>query len=332
MITIRAFDFPISHAIAHAQGRAQSDDMPCVLAMIGGIAGPSFRPIGASMFVMQDGTCFGGLSSGCIDGDVVRHAAHVLKDSIPRKLRYGQGSPFMDIQLPCGGSLDIFLVPIADIGQLQPVSDTITEQRAVTLTVDMDQGGVSVTPHSLDGQSVDGQSARDQNTQEQTTQLHIIPDVRFVVLGAGAEASAFAAMAVSAGYDTVLLSPDTGTLAAARRAIPNLSTLHITQAAIPDEIAIDAHTAVTLFFHSHDWEADILLSVLNSQAFYIGAQGSFRTATARIEALRAKGVDEADLARLKGPIGLIRSTRDPRTLAVSVLAEVLSFENSQRQL
>jgi xanthine dehydrogenase accessory factor len=279
------------------------------------------------MFVMQDGTCFGGLSSGCIDGDVAQHAAHVLEDKTPRKLRYGQGSPFMDIQLPCGGSLDILLVPIVDIGQLRAVSQSIAERQFVTLSIDMELGGILYVPHSADDQS-----AHTQNTQNQCIKLHILPDVRFVVLGAGAEACAFAAMAASAGYDAVLLSPDTDTLAAGARAIPDLRTRHITQAAIPSDIAIDAHTAVTLFFHSHDWEAGILLDVLKSQAFYIGAQGSLRTATARIETLRTAGVGDADLARLKGPIGLIRSTRDPRTLAVSVLAEVLSFDASQGQI
>lgn len=316
MITIRAFDFPLSQAIVYAQGCAESGEVPCVLAMIGDVSGPSFRPLGASMFVMQDGTCFGGLSSGCIDGDLAQQAAHVLKDNIPRKLRYGQGSPFMDIQLPCGGSLDIFLVPIRDILQLQTVSDTITQRCAVSLSIDIEQGGVSAASCEADSQSI---------------LLHVLPDVRFVVFGAGAEAIAFATMAEVAGYDTVLLSPDINTLAQALCVMPNLYTQHITQATIPDEIAIDAQTAVTFFFHSHDWEADILLSVLELQAFYIGAQGSLRTATARLETLRAKGVDAADLARLKGPIGLIRSTRDPRTLAVSVLAEVLSFENTQGQ-
>ncbi|SEK40051.1 XdhC family protein [Pacificibacter marinus] len=322
MITIRAFDFPLSQAIAHAQDCIGDGDASCVLAMIGNVSGPSFRPLGASMFIMQDGTCFGGLSSGCIDGDVAQHAAHVLKDKVPRKLRYGQGSPFMDIQLPCGGTLDIFLVPIRDIGQLRAVSQSITERQVVTLSIDMELGGVSIVPHSAD----------DQSAQDQNIQLHILPDARFVVLGAGAEARAFAGMAASAGYDTALLSPDTDTLAAGLRAIPDLRTRHITQAAIPSDIAIDAHTAVILFFHSHDWEAGILLDVLKSQAFYIGAQGSLRTANTRIEILRAAGVGDADLARIKGPIGLIRSTRDPRTLAVSVLAEVLSFNATQGQI
>jgi xanthine dehydrogenase accessory factor len=315
MITIRAFDFPLSQALTHATSAAQTDKPACVLAMIGGAAGPSFRPVGASMFVMEDGTCFGGLSSGCIDGDVAHHAAQVLKDRTPRKLRYGQGSPFMDIQLPCGGSLDIFLLPIDDITRLRTVSQNISERQPVTLSLDMERGGIEIA----------------ESAEDQSVALHVLPDTRFVVLGAGTEASAFAAMATSAGYDAVLVSPDSDTLDAARHAIPSLHTRHITQATLPPDVAIDAHTAVTLFFHNHSWEPDILLNILASPAFYIGAQGSLRTANARIETLRAAGVGEAELARIKGPIGLIRSTRDPRTLAVSVLAEVLSCESPQGQ-
>ena len=39
--------------------------------------------------------------------------------------------------------------------------------------------------------------------------------------------------------------------------------------------------------------------------------------------MQALGVTDADLARVSGPIGVIPSVRDARTLAVSVLAEVL---------
>ena len=37
----------------------------------------------------------------------------------------------------------------------------------------------------------------------------------------------------------------------------------------------------------------------------------------------AAGATHEELQRVKGPIGLIPSVRDPKTLAVSVLAEVL---------
>jgi xanthine/CO dehydrogenase XdhC/CoxF family maturation factor len=37
-----------------------------------------------------------------------------LAGGAPVALRYGRGSPFGDIQLPCGGGLDILLVPRPD--------------------------------------------------------------------------------------------------------------------------------------------------------------------------------------------------------------------------
>ena len=41
-----------------------------------------------------------------------------------------------------------------------------------------------------------------------------------------------------------------------------------------------------------------------------------------LEALQARGVPPENLARLRDRIGLIPSVRDPRSLAVSVLADV----------
>ena len=46
--------------------------------------------------------------------------------------------------------------------------------------------------------------------------------------------------------------------------------------------------------------------------------------------LEALGIDPAALRRLRGPIGLLHSARDARTLAISVLAEVLSVAGAPR--
>ena len=86
----------------------------------------------------------------------------------------------------------------------------------------------------------------------------------------------------------------------------------------------DPWTAVTLFYHDHDREPPVLARALASPAFYVGAQGSLRSHRARVQALREMGVADPDIARLRGPIGLIPSARDPQVLAVSVLAEILS--------
>ena len=82
-----------------------------------------------------------------------------------------------------------------------------------------------------------------------------------------------------------------------------------------------------LFFHDHDWEPPILAEAVSRPAFYIGAQGSMMARETRMRELAALGLEDAALARLRGPIGLLPSARDPRTLAISVLAEVLDVAN-----
>jgi len=63
---------------------------------------------------------------------------------------------------------------------------------------------------------------------------------------------------------------------------------------------------------------------LKTPSFYVGSQGSQRARDARIATLQSMGSTVDELARLRGPVGLIPSARDAGTLAVSVLAEVLA--------
>ena len=66
-----------------------------------------------------------------------------------------------------------------------------------------------------------------------------------------------------------------------------------------------------------------MLGALARDAFFIGAMGSRATHRNRIEALRALGAQENAIARIHAPIGLIPSTRDPETLALSTLAQIV---------
>jgi xanthine dehydrogenase accessory factor len=92
-------------------------------------------------------------------------------------------------------------------------------------------------------------------------------------------------------------------------------------------LSSDKWSAIILFFHDHEWEPAILKSGLSTDGFYIGAQGSQRARDNRFKALEALGVENPELSRLHGPVGIIPSARDARTLAVSVLAEILALAN-----
>jgi xanthine dehydrogenase accessory factor len=281
-----------------------------VLAVIVGVEGPSYRPVGAIMAVDATGRRTGTLSSGCVENDIALHALDALAKGRPKVVRYGRGSPFMDIQLPCGGGLDIALIPRPDRGILRRLVQARTSRRAMTLAVDLVTGAMSLGP--------DGETGREGDL----FRVQFLPEILFLVFGKGPEASTFAALVQAAGYPNLLMSPDDETLEAGRQA--GCATRHLASPGFPDGLTVDDRTAIVLFFHDHDWEPPILLGAVGTPAFYIGAQGSRRAREARLLELEAMGLAAPDRARLRGPIGLVPSARDARTLAVSVLAEVLA--------
>lgn len=281
-----------------------------VLCVICGVDGPSYRPLGAMMAVLEDGTRIGTLSSGCVESDIGLHALQALQEGALRSLRYGKGSPFGDIVLPCGGGLDIVLVPRPDPDVLQALLHAHSARAAVALEIDPRSGSLRSLP------------ARDTGWEGDAFCVGIEPEIRFLIFGKGPETASFAGLVQAAGYPNLVLSPDEETLAALRAV--GCAGRHLTHAHYPEGLAADSRTAVVLFFHDHDWEPPIASGALATPAFYVGAQGSQRAAAMRRIALVEMGVAAPELARLKGPIGLVPSARDARMLAVSVLAEVLS--------
>ncbi|MCU0907456.1 MAG: XdhC family protein [Rhodobacteraceae bacterium] len=304
---------PVPGALADPVAALVGSPGAGVLAVIAGVEGPSYRPVGAMMAVLPgdpDPLRVGTLSSGCVERDIALQAMRAQVDGRPQVVRYGRGSAFLDIQLPCGGGLDIALIPDPDRAVLARLRAEETARRPVSLSVDLATGALAL-----------GDMAATARTGDRLV-IARPPETRFLIFGKGPEAEAFAALVQAAGFPAVLLSPDPETLETPARA--GLTTRVLPVARFPGDLAPDPWTAVVLFFHDHDWEPPILAQALATPAFYVGAQGSRRSAEARAMALQAMGVPEAALLRLRGPIGLVPSARDARTLAVSVLAEVLA--------
>ena len=287
-----------------------SCDESCVLAVIIGVEGPSYRPLVALMTICASGVVIGTLSSGCVEEDIKLNALDCLKTGSLSILRYGRGSPFLDIVLPCGGGLEILLIP-------NPEKMVISQ---ILKTVVSDRGTCAVDIQTVTGELSFGVEGCRRPTRT-VFSTKMSPELRFLVFGKGPEATAFAALTHSTSYETTLLSPDQSTLDTAH--MIGCDTIEMKTPGIAKLINADPRTAIVLFFHDHDWEPPILRDALETSAFYIGAQGSKRARDSRMCALRDLGVGAENLARLRGPIGLISSARDSRTLAISVLAEVI---------
>ena len=149
------------------------------------------------------------------------------------------------------------------------------------------------------------------------------PELRIVAAGRGLELTSFVAAARALGFAVAALSPEEETLETCAAMGADIHALRGLRDAVP--LDADARTAVVLCFHDHEWEPMFLHAALATPAFYIGAVGSGATHAARLDRMRAQGVAEDAIARIRGRIGLVGGSRDPRVLAVSILAEILAL-------
>ena len=278
---------------------------PAVIAVITGVDGPSYRDVGSLMCFLADGTSSGSLTNGCIEADLALHAQTALMCGRPVRLRYGRGSPFFDIRLPCWGGLDVALFPVRDKSALAEAALARTGRAPIGLAFAPD-GTMRPVP------------ARPTGWVGETFVLALTPDPQVMIFGDGAEAQTVARLFHATGF-LMMQVPTDGRNAGNGPDTPPPS------ASILQALALaDPWTAIVTLYHDHEKELDILAHALRGPAFYVGAQGSKRVRDARTIRLRDAGLTDADIDRLHAPVGLIPSTRDPRTLAVSVLAEVVA--------
>ncbi|WP_176590824.1 XdhC family protein [Sphingobium sp. EM0848] len=286
------------------------------LVTITDVIGQSSRAPGTHMAVTENGDYHGSLSGGCVEAAVVGEALRIMASGVTEWLRLGVGSPYIDIRLPCGGGLDLLIVPDPARGSIATVRHMLEDREPVALAISRDGALAVERPTSITGCRWRGKAFV----------AHHHPDLRLMILGHGAETEVLARLALGYGAEVMVLSPDPDIVA--RLAGSDIAAALLKTPARSDHLRTDAYTAVVMLFHDHDWELDLIGQALEQEALFIGAMGSRATQARRLDGLRVRGVPDDMLARLTGPIGLIPATRDPNTLALSVLSEIAALYQS----
>jgi xanthine dehydrogenase accessory factor len=88
---------------------------------------------------------------------------------------------------------------------------------------------------------------------------------------------------------------------------------------------VDTRTVICVLTHDPKFDVPLLEVALRSPAGYIGAMGSRRTHEDRLARLRELGLTEAELSRLRSPIGLDLGARTPEETSVSIAAELIQL-------
>lgn len=293
---------------------ARADEgIDCTLVTLVAVTGGSSRAVGAQMAVAADGRRIGSFSGGCVEDAVATEAVEALDEGWGHVVRYGVGSPYIDIRLPCGGGIDLLFTPRPDPSVIRQTLTLLEARHQAALRIECDR--VLLTDPT------------DQTTWDGVALTHCYqPPLKVHAFGQGEDLTAFCRLSKAFGTSVHALSPEAETCAMLEAEGIAASLLH-TRNTLP-LTQVDPWSAIVFLFHGRDWEEGLLPQTLAFPAFYHGAIGSRRTHAARLEALRAAGVPDGRIATLRGHIGLIPATRDPATLALSVLGEIVAEYNA----
>lgn len=302
--------FGMADDVRPALAQARQGNLPLALATLTSVEGGGPRPPGTQM-VFAAGIVAGYFSGGCVESDVADHAFACLEDGEPRRLVYGAGSPWPDIQLLCGARIEIFVERVApDDPALAELLKAHDERRPAVWVSDGRRRECGPAPTPWEGAIVQA----------------FDPVPRLVVIGADPTAMAIASLGAQSGMETTLVRPK------GPQAAPPLAGVAYRRddpAAALAAIGTDAWTAIAIATHNLEMDQEALAAALPSAAGYVGLLGARKRLAERLAPLRAAGFPEARLQQLHAPIGLDIGGKAPWDVAVSVIGEIIALRHAR---
>lgn len=286
---------------------------PAILVTVIAVTGSSMRDPGAHMAVAADGRFAGSLSGGCIESAVVAEARDALSAGHARIVRFGAGSLYIDIKLPCGGGLDVHFQPLAHGVFAEKCLAAVRSRSPFSMRFE----GGGDAPQFFD--TWQGTSLK----VDGSIMIGHWPAPRLMIIGHGEAVVRLAELAQAMDLDIQIATPEADICEDSRLAGVQVDRLRTTDDCAA--IISDPWTAIIFLFHDHDWEDELLIAALAMPYFYIGAMGGKTAHLRRAAMLKNRGVADEKIAGLRAPIGLFHSARDPDTLAISILSEVMKI-------
>ncbi|MFC7063768.1 XdhC family protein [Halobacillus seohaensis] len=322
-----------------------------VLATIVHVEGSAYRKEGASMLFQEDGTQVGMLSAGCLEEDLaVRIQEHGLgkrAETVVYDMR-GYNELSWGEMSGCNGVIHVFVEPVDQqrrkhLGQLKYYLD---HRRSVTMIK-------SLTPQEnqqslfffIEGNEVLGTKEEEvptelKNLSEQAAMLYekpgkrrlcmidedvfiqqFRPKPRLFVFGAGKDARPLVSFAARSGFSVIVA--DWRPALCNRTNFPDADQLI---QGFPEEIFAEINITpndhVVILTHNFQKDKELLSYLKEKPLQYLGVLGSSRRTK------RLLGTRELP-SHITSPIGLSIDAEGPEEIAISVVAELITFKKSQ---
>ncbi|MBA2720859.1 MAG: XdhC family protein [Chloroflexi bacterium] len=335
-----------------------AEGQPAGRAVVVRTFGSAPRPEGAVLIRADDGRIAGSVSGGCVEGAAAGEIERARADGHSRVIRYGiSDEEAWDVGLACGGTIDVLIepavaavamaaardrgiaiatilppdAPAAEFGRHEP-GDGARSDPPIAIRADGTlEGSLGSAAHDATlvntaREALLRGTSRTVEIGGRQVFIEAFPTKpRLVIVGAVEVARSLAVYAKELGYEIVVVDGRASFATPERFPPDRVDRLVVGWPdEVADEIGLGPDDAVAVLTHDVKFDEPAIVAALRRGCRYVGAVGSKKTQGDRRDRLRAAGVSDVELARLRGPVGLDLGGRNPAETALAIIAEVVA--------
>ena len=285
-----------------------SHDEDVALVTLVATLGSSPRRIGSQIAVSGLGDSVGSISGGCAESAIVELALEAIGKQENKLIRFGEDSPYLDIKLPCGSSIDVFIEVGLKREDFIHILNEIGQRKLAYMAFDL--------------QSKTSQVVRSVVEADYLHTYH--PATQIIIAGNGPIVPALVALCQLLEFEVMVCSSEPETL-------DQVETVSVKRNLLKpgplDGVEYDKYTGLCSVFHDHEWEPELIQQALDGGAFYVGALGSQSAHELRKLELVELGLSPVVIESIRAPIGIDLEVNGPHEIAIAIAAELVDGRN-----
>jgi xanthine dehydrogenase accessory factor len=294
----------------------QKSGLKFVLATVVRVEGSAYRRPGARMLIAEDGNWWGGISGGCLEGDILKKAQLALFSQSYKTITYDtrEEDPFaLGIGLGCQGVIEIHINPFQD--QINALVDALEKhlEGNVAHTLKTDHSD------SFQIELLEASVSHVSDWSEHTFTEYLSAPMTVWVFGNQFDAQGFIQQANELAWRVHWVG------------ILSKMATHLTvkeRFSYEDLWPIQSSDFLVMMTHDLEKDVKILEKLLSapSKPAYVGILGPKK----RFEKLQNHFKEDlVTLLPISAPIGLDIGAEGPEEIAISIMAEILSTKNNR---
>lgn len=325
-----------------------------VMATVVRISGSSYRRPGARMLIAEDGTWVGGVSGGCLEGDLLKKAKQVMLSGAGKVVVYDttEDDPYqIGVGLGCQGVIEILLAPLTTtqenchpIFSLEQLISQRVEQVLVTVVSSTSSKSLAVGDCFLWKEDL-AELGKELSTEVEQVLTHkksifhsysispitqvevfieyLPPSIQLIIFGGEYDIYPLLEMTQTMGWDIrVVANP-----LRIKKELVNSQRVISNKTAYWEQLEIDNRSALLIMAHDYQKDFDCLKIYAQSNIPYIGLLGPKKRGSRLFTDLESEGIKltQAQRHRIFNPIGLDIGANTPEEVALSIVSEVQAF-------